>query len=129
MFFPTKENIKQLLDESEHLADDVKDWLLLRLQLVKIDAELQINGIIQKVVLVILGLILLFFASVTLALGIGFWLGHAFYGFLSVTIILILSLLLIIWRKPTFFRIKAQKIEEVAEKGIQIAHQKIKKLK
>lgn len=128
MFIPTKENLKALLDNGEAVADDVKDWVGLKLQLYKLDTELKVNGLIRKLILAVVGLIFFFFAMVSIALGLGMWLGNAFWGFLIVSGVLLLLLVVLKGYQPTFFRIKSETIEKTTERGIEIAKKQVHKL-
>ena len=77
------------------LSDDVKEIAELRIALAKAELAEQVDYGVGKAkqgsvagVLAILGA---FFLLVSLALGLGWWLGHMFWGFLIVTGLLLLG--------------------------------------
>ncbi len=97
-----KEKLDRITTESKGLVDDVKAWVDLRIKLVKTEVEQEVkeqaNEAIQDVIPVaipaVIGILGALFALVTTALGIGWWLGRPFWGFLAVTLILLFGALL-----------------------------------
>ncbi len=85
--------------ESSALVQDVKDWVELRLDLVRAEVQesikAQIDGrkaaVLALVIPGVLGAIGALFLLVTLALFLGWWLGHAAWGFLIVTAVLLIG--------------------------------------
>ena len=89
----SRAKIERIASESKGLVDDVKEWVDLRLKLVKTEVQAEVsekmNDVVQDVlpiavpaVIVAVGVL---FLLVTAALGIGWWLGRPFWGFLVVT--------------------------------------------
>jgi hypothetical protein len=75
------------------LAEDVREWVELRIKLAQAEAETfvqkKVHTIVMRTIpLVVAGLAGLFLL-ITLALFLGWWLGHAAWGFLIVTLLLL----------------------------------------
>jgi hypothetical protein len=75
--------------------------------------------------LVLILSLLFFFLMITIALGIGLWLGSAFWGFLCVTVFLACLSGIMLRFKPTLFRIKSEKVEQMVEKTVTLAQHKL----
>ena len=88
-----KNKIERITDHSKGLVDDVKAWVELRLKLTQLEVETKIQAKINQFAMRMAPLIVLalggLFALVTLALGLGWWLGQPFWGFLIVTVLLV----------------------------------------
>lgn len=73
---------------TQGLVEDLREWIDLRLDLVVLDLEEKVNDlknqIGQGVVLALLAFFTALFALTTAALGLGWALGHPFWGFLIV---------------------------------------------
>ena len=90
-------HLSRIQHESTALVQDVKEWVELRLDLVRAEVQetikAQIDGrkaaVLALVVPGLLGAIGALFLLVTLALFLGWWLGHAAWGFLIVTVLLL----------------------------------------
>ena len=95
---PSEGRLKRLQSESTELVQDVKDWVELRIDLVRAEVQesiaAQIDGrkasVLALAIPGVIGAIGAFFLLVTLALFLGWWLGHAAWGFLIVTALLLL---------------------------------------
>lgn len=87
--------LARLREETEGLVADVREWVDLRIELAKIEVEERIDERLNQLLLaVIMAVILLFiaiFLLITIALGLGWWLGHPMWGFLIVTGVLALT--------------------------------------
>jgi hypothetical protein len=87
-----KNSIQRITDQSKGLVDDLKDWVDLRIKLAQVEVEQRIQAkigdIALKVAPIIVGALGVLFLLVTLALGLGWWLGQNFWGFLIVTLLL-----------------------------------------
>ncbi len=89
--------LQRIQHESTELVQDVKDWVELRIDLVRAEVQesirAQVDGrkatILALVVPGIVGALGALFLLVTLALFLGWWLGHAAWGFLIVTALLL----------------------------------------
>lgn len=88
---------------------DLTEWVDLRVRLVQLELQEEIeakaNEVARVGVMLVLGLVTLLFALVTLALGLGEWLGHPAWGFLAVTGLMALVTALIRVRKPRLVRL------------------------
>ncbi len=77
------------------LSEDLRQWVELRIELVRAEIMEQVDFKIaqarQGAVVGVLAALGVFFLLVTLALGLGWWLGHPFWGFLIVTLLLVLG--------------------------------------
>ncbi|HRK74223.1 MAG TPA: phage holin family protein, partial [Rhodothermales bacterium] len=73
-----------------------------------LETEDFVNQLIRILILIFVIGVFLFFCLITLALGLGMWLGHAFWGFLAVTALLLLAGLLFGIIRPTFMKIKPE---------------------
>lgn len=93
---PVGTRLDRIQEHTEALVDTVKDWAELRIKLAQTEleqkAQVKINQMVwaRAVPLLLVGIAALFLL-VTLALGLGWLLGHAFWGFLIVTVILVVS--------------------------------------
>jgi hypothetical protein len=76
------------------LSEDLREWVELRVELVRTElleaVEFKKAQAIQGVSAGLFAVLGALFLLVTLALGLGWWLGHPFWGFLIVTLLLLL---------------------------------------
>lgn len=81
--------VERVAQHMQHLVDDLKTWVDLRIELAQLELEERVEAKANQLALgiVIAGVLLLgvVFALVTVALGLGAWLGHPAWGFLIVT--------------------------------------------
>ncbi|NNF56662.1 MAG: phage holin family protein [Rhodothermaceae bacterium] len=87
--------VARISDELAGLSEDLRAWVELRIELVRTEVTEQVDYKVNQAkqgaaagVLAVLGI---FFLLVTLALGLGWWLGQPFWGFLIVTLLLLLG--------------------------------------
>ena len=86
---PTGRNkVERMSDHSKGLVADLKEWIDLKVELVKLDVQHELETkknefIVLAVVGAVSGIALLFLL-VAIAFGIGAWLGHPAWGFLVV---------------------------------------------
>lgn len=84
--------IERITDQSKGLVDDITSWVELKLKLTQLEVQQKVEGKINEVVVKVIPLVFLalagLFLLVTAALGLGWWLGHPFWGFLIVTVVL-----------------------------------------
>lgn len=96
--------IQRLADHTQGLVDDLKTWVDLRIELARIEIEERIEKQANQVALGILmaglGLLAVVFGLSALALGLGAWLGHPAWGFLAVTGLLVLLVVLLRAAQP-----------------------------
>ena len=87
--------VDRIAQQSKGLFDDVKDWIDLKITLVELEIRQKIedrrDDAITFVVVGFLLVMALVFMLITLALGLGAWLGHPAWGFLIVTGLLVLG--------------------------------------
>lgn len=86
--------LARLSEETRGLVEDVKEWVELRIELTQLEIQEQIeerlNQILLAGVMAVIGLFIAIFVLITAAVGLGWWLGHSFWGFLIVTGLLVL---------------------------------------
>lgn len=84
--------IERITDEVTGLGEDLKEWVELRVALVHTEINERIEyvkaEVKQGVAAGLFAALGALFLLVTLALGLGWWLGHPFWGFLIVTLLL-----------------------------------------
>ena len=84
--------VERLSMQTKGLAEDVKDWVELRIRLVQTEVEEKIQQKVHQVVMrmipLVLGGLAGLFLLVTIALAPGSWLGAYAWGFLIVTAVL-----------------------------------------
>ena len=90
------DKLNRLADHTKGLFEDITSWAELKLQYLLMEYEEQIfqklkNRVISEVGSVVILGIGVFFGIVTLALGLGAWLGHSAWGFLIVTALLMMT--------------------------------------
>lgn len=99
----------RLAEQTHGLVQDLTEWVDLRVQLIQIEVQEQIeakaNEVVRGGVVLVLGLVTLLFVLVTLALGLGVWLGHPAWGFLAVTGLLGLVTAFVRVRRPRLVRL------------------------
>lgn len=91
---PRDGKIYRIVSDMRGLVEDLQKWIDLRLDLAILEVEERIdelrNDVALGITVAIFGFFAALFSLTTLALGIGWLLGRAFWGFLAVTITLIL---------------------------------------
>ena len=88
--------VERIARQSKGLIDDVKDWVDLKIQLLEMELQEKVFG---YVVVGVVGVLALVFLFITMALGLGMWLGHPFWGFLIVTGLMVCIAGLTYWIK------------------------------
>lgn len=85
--------MERIANHTKALVEDMTTWVELKMKLTQLEVEQKIDEQANKIALTVavgvLGGLGAFFALVTLALGLGAWLGHPGWGFLIVTILLL----------------------------------------
>lgn len=86
-----RNKVERISEQTKGLFDDFTSWVELRLKLFQAEiqekVESKVNEVVIKVAPLVAGAIGGFFALVTLALFLGWWLGHPAWGFLCVTLL------------------------------------------
>lgn len=93
----------KLTDDIKELASLVKDWAEVGLERSKVEIEYRINQMLLQFIAVVIGIFVLFFVLITVALGLGLWLDNPFWGFLIVSVVLVVSVVILRWMRPTFW--------------------------
>jgi len=100
---------QRIAQHTQHLVDDLKTWVDLRIELAQMELEERVEAKANQIVLgVIVGgiaLLAVVFGLTALALGIGAWLGHAGWGFLVVTGLLVLLAVVIRTAQPELVQV------------------------
>lgn len=98
--------VDRMVHHTEALADDITDWIELRIELLQLEieekAERRLNSFIARAIVATLVATAGLFALLTLAYGLGWWLGHPFWGFGIVTGLLVTGAGLIAYIRPEF---------------------------
>jgi len=101
---PEGGKLSRIAAHTQNLVEDLREWIDLRLDLTVLEMEEQVdrlqNQIALTVTLAILGFFAGLFTLTTVALGLGWALGHPFFGFLIVAGALILLLAVLRAAKP-----------------------------
>lgn len=91
---PAKGKLGRIAGHTQGLVEDLREWIDLRIDLAILDVEEKVDAIRNEIAL---GLTLAFFGFfaalfvfTTTALGLGWLLGHPFWGFLIVSVVLVL---------------------------------------
>ncbi len=108
--------VERITQHTKGLVEDLTSWVELKLKLTQIEIEEKIDAKVNRaavgVIVGVMALITALFALITLALGIGAWLGHPAWGFLVVTLLLALITGVIIAVKPHLIPIRQQPSEK-----------------
>ncbi|MEM6647424.1 MAG: phage holin family protein [Bacteroidota bacterium] len=96
---PTKQKtpdnkVTRITEHTRGLVDDVKEWVELRIQLAKLEVAHEVNQrktqVVVGVTAAVVALVAVLFMLVAAALGLGAWLGHPAWGFLAISVLLLL---------------------------------------
>lgn len=89
-----RNKVERISEHTKGLFDDFTSWVELRLKLFQAEVqekvEKKVNAAVIKVAPFVAGAVAGFFALITLALFLGWWLGHPAWGFLCVTLMFVL---------------------------------------
>jgi len=84
----------RIAGHTQGLVEDLREWIDLRLDLAILEMEERVdelrNEVALGITLAFFGFFAALFAFTTAALGLGWLLGHPFWGFLIVTVVLVL---------------------------------------
>jgi len=91
---PEGGKVQRIAAHTQGLFEDLREWIDLRIDLAILEVEERIdetkNNIALGLVLAVFGFFAALFTLATVAIGVGWLLGHPFWGFLAVTMALIL---------------------------------------
>jgi type III secretory pathway component EscV len=110
------------------LVEDLREWMDLRIDLAILEVEEKVDDLRNEVALGITLAFLGFFAAMfvftTIALGLGWLLGHPFWGFLIVSTLLVITAVALAQTRPElmppsnlFEQIRGEAEEDAAEKN------------
>ena len=116
---PGGNRVERIANHTKALVEDMTTWVELKMKLTQLEIEQKIdeqaNKLALNVAVGVLGGLGAFFALITLALGLGAWLGHPGWGFLIVTILL-LGLAGLLWTSRPHLVGKKERTAEIKEK-------------
>lgn len=108
----TGNKVQRIAQHTQQLVDDLKEWVDLRVELARIELEERVeakaNEIALAVVVVGIALLAVVFGLVTIAFALGAWLGHPAWGFLIVTLLLVLLVVVIRAARPEFVQVRGR---------------------
>ncbi|MFB6098509.1 MAG: phage holin family protein [Salinibacter sp.] len=91
---PEGGKMRRIAAHTQGLFEDLREWIDLRIDLAILEVEERIdeakNDLALGVTLAFFGFFAVLFTLTTIALGVGWLLGHPFWGFLAVSVALIL---------------------------------------
>jgi len=92
---PHGTRLDRVQEHTTALVETAKEWAELRIKLVQTEVEEKVQAKVNQIIMRAIPLALIGLAGafllLTIALGLGWWLGHAFWGFLIVTLVLVLA--------------------------------------
>lgn len=120
---PTGGTLGRIAGHTQGLVEDLREWIDLRLDLALLEVEEKVddlrNELALGLTLAFFGLFSVLFVLTTIALGIGWLLGHPFWGFLAVSIALVLIVVALYAARPAlvppselFERLRGERTEE-----------------
>jgi hypothetical protein len=84
--------LRRIAGHTQGLVEDLREWIDLRIDLAILEVEERVDELRNEVALglslAFFGFFATFFVLVTVALGLGWALGHPFWGFLIVAVVL-----------------------------------------
>ncbi len=100
---------QRLAQHTQQLVEDLKTWVDLRIELAQVElkerVESKANEIALAITLAVIAFLAALFGLTTMALGLGAWLGHPAWGFLLVTVLLILLAVVLRAARPEFVEV------------------------
>lgn len=112
--------MERIAGHAQGVVADLRRWVDLRVDLAVMDLEAKLderlNAVVIGVILAVFGGLAAFFTLVTVALGLGWLLGHPFWGFLIVTIGLGATAAIVRARQPKLVRTKLYQEWQKAKK-------------
>lgn len=96
--------LRRIASQTQELLSDLRTWIDLRLDLALLEVEERIDALRNELALgltvVIFGFFAALFSLATVAIGVGWLLGHPFWGFLAVSVALILVVVILQITQP-----------------------------
>ncbi|MFP4228956.1 MAG: phage holin family protein [Salinivenus sp.] len=94
----------RIAGHTQGLVEDLREWIDLRVDLAVLEVEEKVDDLRNEVALgltlAFFGLFAVLFVLTTIALGIGWLLGHPFWGFLAVSTALVLIVIALYAARP-----------------------------
>lgn len=101
---PDGGKLTRIATHTQGLVEDLREWIDLRLDLTVLEIEEKVDTVQNQIALGVVFALLGFFAGLftltTIALGLGWLLGHPFFGFLAVSVLLLVLLAALRAAKP-----------------------------
>ena len=125
---PRRGKMGRIAGHTRGLVEDLREWMDLRIDLAILEVEEKVDDLRNEVALGITLAFLGFFAAMfvftTIALGLGWLLGHPFWGFLIVSTLLVITAVALAQSRPElmppsnlFEQIRGEAEEDAAEKN------------
>jgi len=96
--------LRRIAGHTQGLVEDLREWIDLRIDLAILEVEERVDDLRNEVALgltlAFFGFFAVFFVLVTVALGIGWVLGHPFWGFLIVALLLSVFVAVVAQTRP-----------------------------
>ena len=119
----------RLTSEARGLVEDVKKWVDLKVQLLQIDLEERLEGMLNRIaqsaVMAVLVLLTVLFGLFSIAYGLGAWWYSDALGFLAVTLLLAITTVTFYAMRPTLVKLRrmqevesAPELEAPVERGV-----------
>lgn len=101
---PPDGRLRRIAGHTRGLVDDLREWIDLRVDLAVLELEERVdefrNEVALGITLAFLGFFAALFVFTTVALGLGWLLGHPFWGFLIVSVLLSLLVAVLARTRP-----------------------------
>lgn len=101
---PEGGKVNRIAAHTQGLFADLREWIDLRVDLAILEVEERLdafkNDLALGITIAVFALFAAFFSLTTVALGVGWLLGHPFWGFLAVSVALILIIVTLRVTKP-----------------------------
>lgn len=111
----TDNKMRRITRHTQQLVDDLQEWVDLRIELAQIELEERVETKVNQIALqvVVIGVVLLavVFGLVTIALGLGAWIGHPAWGFLIVTGLLVALAAVVRAARPEFVQVRRRRAD------------------
>lgn len=101
--------VGRISQQTKGLVEDIRTWVDLKMQFTQLDLEdrvdRKVNEAAKGAVVASIGLIALVFVLLTTAIGLGQLFDNMFYGFLAVTGVILVLLIIAMLIKPRFVNV------------------------
>ncbi len=111
---PPAGRLQRVQEETRGLAEDITAWVELKLRHTQMEieetVEMKLNRAVVGAIVGVVAAIAALFLLVTAAIGIGWLLGHPFWGFLIITVLLFVVAAVVRARQPQLVRFRAERM-------------------